>query len=154
MASRRLSRRMMFTAPLAAAAVAWVGSSAKGAEDDFNAFLDAVRREAGARGIRLSTVDSALRSAEYLPHVIELDRHQPEQVLTFAQYLQKTVSPQRIENARRQLFDNRLLLDSVRRRYYVEPRLIVALWGLESDFAAKIGAASAVETVRGQGRDD
>jgi membrane-bound lytic murein transglycosylase B len=139
MAARRFSRRMMLAAPLAATAGALAGSSATRAEGDFYAFLDTVRREAAARGIRLSTVDTALRSAEYLPHVIELDRHQPEQVLTFAQYLQKTVSPQRIENARRQLFDNRMLLDAVRRRYDVEPRLIVALWGLESDFGAVTG---------------
>src|SRR5277367_732644 len=153
MASRRFSRRMIFAAPLAAAAGSLVWSSTKGAEGDFYAFLDTVRRAAAARGIRLSTVDSALRSAEYLPHVIELDRHQPEQVLTFAQYLQKTVSPQRIENARRQLFDNRLLLDSVRRRYDVEPRLIVALWGLESDFGAVTGNYLVVSSLATLGFD-
>lgn len=144
---------MMLAAPLAATAGALAGSSATGAEGDFYAFLDMVRREAAARGIRLSTVDTALRSAEYLPHVIELDRHQPEQVLTFAQYLQKTVSPQRIENARRQLFDNRLLLDAVRRRYDVEPRLIVALWGLESDFGAVTGNYLVVSSLATLGFD-
>jgi membrane-bound lytic murein transglycosylase B len=153
MATCRLSRRMMVAAPLTAAAAALVGSSASGAEGDFYAFLYAVRREAAAQGIRLTTVDSALHSAEYLPHIIELDRHQPEQVLTFAQYLQKTVSPQRIENARRQLFDNRLLLDSVRRRYAVDPRLIVALWGLESDFGAVTGNYLVVSSLATLGFD-
>jgi membrane-bound lytic murein transglycosylase B len=135
----RVSRRSLLAAPLVAMPVASFGVSASAAEDDFNAFLFEVRREAAARGIRPATIDMALRYAEYLPHVIELDHHQPEQVLTFAQYLQKTVTPAREENARRQLFDNRALLDAIWRRYYVEPRFIVALWGLESDFGAVTG---------------
>ena len=153
MATRRFSRRMMLAAPLAAASGVFVGSSAKASEGDFYAFLYAVRREAAAQGVRLSTVDLALRSAQYLPHVIELDHHQPEQVLTFAQYLQKTVSPQRKENARRQLYDNRQLLDAVWRRYDVEPRFIVALWGLESDFGAITGNYIVVSSLATLGFD-
>ncbi|HTV46090.1 MAG TPA: lytic murein transglycosylase [Stellaceae bacterium] len=143
MLHRRVSRRSLLAAPLVAAPALIPGLPAWGAEGDaengFTAFLDAVRREAATRGIRVSTIDDALRYAEYLPHVIELDQHQPEQVLTFAEYLQKTVTPQREENARRQLFDNQALLDAIWRRYLVEPRFIVALWGLESDFGAVTG---------------
>jgi membrane-bound lytic murein transglycosylase B len=109
------------------------------AEGDFNTFLYLVAREATAQGVRPSTADLALRYAQYLPHVIELDRHQPEQLLTFAQYLEKTVSPQRIENARRALYDNWRLLDAVHRSYGVDPRFIVALWGMESDFGKITG---------------
>ncbi len=149
----RVSRRSLLGAPLLAAPAALLGSPARAAEDGFSDFLYMVRRDAAARGIRLSTIDLALRYAEYLPHVIELDRRQPEQVLTFAQYLQKTVTPQREENARRQLFDNRQLLDAVWRRYYVEPRFIVALWGLESDFGAVTGNYMVVSSLATLGFD-
>lgn len=149
----RLSRRSLFAAPLLAAPPVFWGWPARAAEDDFSAFLYSVRRDAAARGIRLSTIDLALRYAEYLPHVVELDHRQPEQVLTFAQYLQKTVTPQREENARRQLFDNRQLLDAVWRRYYVEPRFIVALWGLESDFGAVTGNYMVVASLATLGFD-
>src|SRR5215472_16388948 len=98
------SRRMLLAAPLLAAPGLAAGRPAPAG--DFAVFLDAVRREAAAQGIRLSTVDQAIGFAKYLPHVIELDRHQPEQVLTFAQYLQKTVTSQRKENAARALIDN------------------------------------------------
>ena len=153
MATRRFSRRTMFAVPLAAASSAIARSSAVASGGDFYAFLGAVRREAATRGIRLSTIDTALRNAEYLPHVIELDRRQPEQVLTFSQYLQKTVTPQREENARRQLYDNRLLLNAVWRRYEVEPRFIVALWGLESDFGAVTGNYMVVSSLATLGFD-
>lgn len=153
MLSRRVSRRSLLAAPLLAAPIAFLGLPARAAEGDFYAFLYAVRREAAARGIRLSTIDLALRQAEYLPHVIELDRRQPEQVLTFTQYLQKTVTPEREENARRQLFDNRALLDAIWRRYDVEPRFIVALWGLESDFGAVTGNYMVVSSLATLGFD-
>ena len=135
------TRRLLFAAPLLALPGSLAGRSAEAATDsgDFYSFLYLVGREAAAQGIRSSTVDLALRYAQYLPHVIELDRHQPEQLLTFAQYLQKTVSPQRIENARRALYDNWGLLETVHRRYGVDPRFIVALWGMESDFGKITG---------------
>ncbi|HUC71660.1 MAG TPA: lytic murein transglycosylase [Stellaceae bacterium] len=153
MTPRRYSRRILFSMPLLAGPALLMGAPVKAAEDDFYSFLYLVRREAAARGIRTSTVDLALRSAQYLPHVIELDRHQPEQVLTFAQYLQKTVSPQRIENARRALFDNRSLLDAVWRSYNVEPRFIVALWGMESDFGKITGNYMVVSSLATLGFD-
>jgi membrane-bound lytic murein transglycosylase B len=141
MVPRRYSRRRLLAAPLVAVPWLIVGPRAATAamEGDFYAFLYSVRREAAARGVRRSTLDQALGSAQYLPHVIELQNHQPEQILTFEQYLAKTVSPQRQEDARRELFDNRSLLDSVWRRYAVDPRIIVALWGLESDFGQITG---------------
>jgi len=142
MTPRRYSRRTLFSAPLLAVPVALAGlptGASAEAEGDFDSFLYLVRREAAAQGIRMSTVDYALRYAQYLPHVVELDRHQPEQVLTFTQYLQKTVSPQRIENARHALYDNWALLEAVHRRYGVDPRFIVALWGMESDFGKITG---------------
>jgi len=153
MTPRRYSRRMLFSAPLLAAPAMLAGLPAKAAEGDFYSFLSMVRREAAAQGIRASTVDLALRDAQYLPHVIELDRHQPEQVLTFAEYLQKTVSPQRVENARRALLDNQALLYSVWRSYDVEPRFIVALWGMESDFGKITGNYMVVSSLATLGFD-
>ncbi|HXC14929.1 MAG TPA: lytic murein transglycosylase [Stellaceae bacterium] len=153
MMPRRYSRRLLLSTPLIAAPALLAGLPAAAAEEDFYAFLSTVGREAAAQGVRSSTIDLALRYAQYLPHVIELDRHQPEQVLTFAQYLQKTVSPQRVENARRQLYDNWVLLDAVWRRYDVEPRFIVALWGMESDFGAITGNYMVVSSLATLGFD-
>jgi membrane-bound lytic murein transglycosylase B len=137
----RCSRRLLLAAPLLALPLPSFDWSAEAASagGDFSSFLAAVAREATAQGVRPGTVDLALRYAQYLPHVIELDHHQPEQVLSFTQYLQKTVSPQRVENARRALYDNWSLLTAVYRRYAVDPRFIVALWGMESDFGKITG---------------
>jgi membrane-bound lytic murein transglycosylase B len=154
MASSRVSRRLLFALPLLAASDAAV--RAPGAvESDFYAFLSGIRRDAAAQGIRASTIDLALRNAEFLPHVIELDRKQPERQLTFSEYLDKVVTEQRMEGARHQLAENRLLLDGIWRRFDVEPRFIVALWGIESDFGKVMGnyaVVSALSTLAYDGR--
>jgi membrane-bound lytic murein transglycosylase B len=153
MAPLRFSRRAMLAAPLLAAPMG-VGTAAA-SEGDFNAFLAGMRRDAVAHGIRAATVDFALRRAQYLPHVIELDRRQPEKTMTFTTFLQKIVTPEREQHARAALAANRALLDRVSRRFYVEPRFIVALWGIESNFGTITGnypVISSVATLAYDGR--
>jgi membrane-bound lytic murein transglycosylase B len=149
-----LSRRMVLAAPLAALSGAFAGA-VRAAESDFNAFLSGVRRDAAGQGIRPATIDQALKNAQYLPHVIELDRKQPEKTMTFATFIGKVVTPQRKVNARLRLAENRVLLDAIWRRFDVEPRFIVALWGLESDFGRVMGnymVVSALATLGFDGR--
>jgi membrane-bound lytic murein transglycosylase B len=154
MAPLRVSRRAVFVAPLLAAASA-TGWPAEAVQGDFYAFLVAIGRDAAAQGIRRSTVDFALRDAQFLSHVIELDRKQPERQLTFSEYLDKVVTAERMDGARRHLVENRVLLDGIWRRFNVEPRFIVALWGIESDFGrvmGNYGVVSAVATLAYDGR--
>jgi membrane-bound lytic murein transglycosylase B len=154
MASLGVSRRVICTVPLLAAS-GMIVRGAAAAESDFSAFLSGVRRDAAGQGIRASTIELALRNAQFLPHVIELDRKQPERQLTFAEYLDKVVTAQRMDSARHQLADNRVLLDGIWRRFNVEPRFIVALWGIESDFGKVMGnyaVVSALATLAYDGR--
>lgn len=137
----RVSRRaLLAAAPLLAMPLG--GGVAAAAESDFNGFLAEVRREAYGQGVRPATIDIAFRYIQYLPHVIELDRKQPEHRLTFAEYLDKVVTQQRLEDARRHLADNSNLLQRVHARFNVQPRFIVTLWGVESDFGRTMGSYS------------
>jgi membrane-bound lytic murein transglycosylase B len=150
----RVSRRIVFAAPFLAAPTT-ITEPAAAPEGGFYVFLASVRRDAIGRGIRASTVDLAFRKAQFLPHVIELDRKQPERTMTFTQYIAKVVTPQRKEDARNQLAQNQALLDAIWRRYGVEPSIIVALWGLESDFGrlpGNIPTISALATLTYDGR--
>jgi membrane-bound lytic murein transglycosylase B len=134
----RLSRRaLLAAAPLLAVPLG--GGKAAAAESDFSGFLAGVRRDASAHGIRPGTIDIAFRYIQYLPHVIELDRKQPDRTMSFAEYIEKFVTPQRRENARRELAANWTLLDKVRQRFNVQPRFIVSLWCFESDFGNIMG---------------
>ncbi len=127
----------MFAAPLLAVSLG--DGTAAAAEGDFNGFLAGVRRDAIARGTRSTTIDIAFQSIRYLPRVIELDRRQPEHAMSFGEFIAKFVTAQRKDQARRVYAENWPLLDQVRRRFNVQPRFIVSLWGMESAFGKITG---------------
>jgi membrane-bound lytic murein transglycosylase B len=106
---------------------------------DFDTWLRQFRRDAIAEGIRPATLDAALSGVAPIPRVIELDRRQPETTLTFEEYLDRVVSEQRRAAARQRFEENRTLLEEVGRRFGVQPRFIVALWGIETDFGRLSG---------------
>lgn len=134
----RPSRRaLLAAAPLLAMPLG--GGSAAPAGSDFNQFLTGVRRDAIAQGIRPTTIDAAFQQIVFLPRVVELDRKQPERRMTFAEYFQKVVTQQRIDEARQKLAENWDLLQLVWQRYRVQPRFVVTLWGVESNFGRMMG---------------
>jgi len=114
------------------------------AQPGFQAFIRGVRRDALRHGIAPATLDRAFAGVAYLPHVIELDRRQPETTLTFQEYIDRVVTPTRRERGRELLTENRALLDAVSRKYGVPSRFIVALWGIESDFGRLTGNFSEI----------
>jgi membrane-bound lytic murein transglycosylase B len=150
----RVSRRaLLAAAPLLGVPLG--GGTAVAAGSDFNGFLAGLRHDALASGIRPATVDLAFRYIQFLPRVIELDQRQPDHTLTFAEFMNKVVTPQRIEDARRNLAENSGLLQRVQQRFNVQPRFIVALWGVESDFGKTQGSYSvpaALATLAYEGR--
>jgi membrane-bound lytic murein transglycosylase B len=122
---------------------------------DFPSFLADVRQDALAAGIKPATLDRALTGLKPIPRVLELDRKQPERVFTFAEYMDRLVPPQRIEAAKAKLAENRPLLEEIGAKYSVQPRFIVALWGIESDFGRGMGGfpvVAALATLAYDGR--
>lgn len=120
------------------AGVLLAGAPAAG-HPGFTAWLEALRREAEQRGISAATLRAALDGLSPIPRVLELDRRQPEFTLTFADYLSRLVSTKRIEQGRERLAENRALLREVAGKYGVPPPVIVALWGLETDYGRTTG---------------
>jgi membrane-bound lytic murein transglycosylase B len=106
---------------------------------DFADWLEGVRTDALSRGISSATVEKALTGLEPIPRVIELDRRQPEFTLSFRQYLDRMVTPERIEKARRKFRENRDMISRVQARYGVQGRYLVAFWGVETDFGRLAG---------------
>jgi membrane-bound lytic murein transglycosylase B len=129
------------------AAVPFGIAKALASEGDFAAFIASLQREALAQGIRSGAADYALRRAEYLPHVIELDRKQPEHTMTLSDFLAKVVTPQKTADGRAALTDNWPLLTRVHQRFNVQPRFIIALWAVESNFGKVMGNYSVVSSL-------
>ncbi len=115
--------------------------------DGFQAFLAQVRAEALDKGIRPGTLDAALANVGHVDRVIELDRKQPEFTLGFADYLERIVSPTRVADGRKKLAENRKLLAEIETRYGVQPRFVVALWGIETGFGRNTGGMPVVASL-------
>jgi membrane-bound lytic murein transglycosylase B len=128
---------------IAMAALALAGS-ARAAEQEFSTWLDGVRAEARDRGMKEGTITSALSDVKPIPRVVELDRRQPEFTLTLEQYLSRVVSDRRVRKGRQRLAKHREILRDVSAKFGVQPRFIVALWGIETDFGRLKGGFSVI----------
>jgi membrane-bound lytic murein transglycosylase B len=100
-----------------------------------------------ARGISRKTLDRALKGLEPMQRVIELDRNQPESKMPFRQYMKLTVTNSRIVTGRMLLQKHRGLLESVKDRYGVQPRFLVAIWGMETNFGSYLGSFPIIQAV-------
>jgi membrane-bound lytic murein transglycosylase B len=128
-------------APLAAARAQGAGAGS------FAAFLAGLRAEARRGGISQATLERALAGLRPNQRVIELDRRQAEFTMTWPQYRDSRVSPARIENGRRAFADNRATLDAIQARFRVSPRVIVAIWGMETSYGGFTGNFNVIEAL-------
>jgi len=115
------------------------------ARPPFPEWLAGLRAEALTRGIREEIVDAALADVvEPQPVILERDRSQAEVVLSLEQYVERRLTPRLIRNGRDAYAEHRALLEKVAERYRVPPRIIVAIWGIESNYGRFSGVRPAV----------
>lgn len=107
--------------------------------ESFEAWLAGVKTEAASKGVSKEILDAAFKDVKPIPRVIELDRKQPEFTLTFEQYLSRVVNDRRVKKGRKLLQQHKAILDTVSKKYGVQPRFIVALWGIETDYGRITG---------------
>lgn len=121
----------------------------------FDAWLKAFRPRALNAGISQTTLDRSLRSAGYIPTVIERDRNQTEFRRSLEDYLALTASEQQVSDGRAALSRHAALLRDIEARYGVDQHIVVAIWGVESRYGARRGdvpVISAVATLAYDGR--
>lgn len=153
---RRLKRRSFLQYSLAlASAAALPPLRARAQQPDFKTWLRDFKTEAQGAGIGQATLDDALDNIATIDRVIELDRKQPEFTITFQQYMQRVVNDARVERGKRLLDEHRALLEEVGGKFGVQPRFIVSLWGIETDFGRLTGGfpvIAALATLAFEGR--
>ncbi|MEO7274863.1 MAG: lytic murein transglycosylase [Vicinamibacterales bacterium] len=106
----------------------------------FSEWLAALKTEALSRGIRQEIVDAALADVEEpVATVLERDRSQAEFTLQLDEYLRRRLTPRLTRTAQDLFTRQRTLLTAIGRKYGVSPRVLVAVWGLESNFGRFAG---------------
>jgi membrane-bound lytic murein transglycosylase B len=124
---------------LAIGGVLLILSTAAASADSFDLWLEDLRHQAAAEGVSPSALDAALQHLRPMPEVLEQEHRQPEFTMSFVQYLPKVVSQARIAEGRERMNQYAALLKRVGTAFGVQPRFIVALWAVESDYGKTEG---------------
>ena len=112
--------------------------SARG-EFDFerwNELQNSVRATATANNISDATIDATLKNPVFIPRIVYNDKNQSEFKLTLDDYLKKTVSAERVKSGRHMSKKYPTLLGKTYNKYGVPRNVILAFWGMESNYGA------------------
>ena len=113
----------------------------------FDRWLDELFVEARERGFSDELLSRALAGMRPLRRVVESDRSQAELITSFEQYYGRRATPELIRRGQQHLRDHGPLLARIRDAYGVQPRFIVALWGIESKFGTNHGSTPVFEAL-------
>ncbi len=122
---------------------------------DFSVWLKAFKVEAKSANISSKTIKATFKKAKYLPQVIVLDRGQPEFISPFLTYVDNRITPNKITLGRSMLLEHEALLSRVETQYGVPRQILVAFWGLETNYGGDkgdFGLPSALMTLAYEGR--
>ncbi len=106
----------------------------------FDRWLADFKREAVAEGISRRAVDAALAGVVLDQNVLKRDRGQGVFQQSFLQFAQRMTGAARYKNGLGRMKSEAALLSRIEQRTGVPPAVVVALWGLESDYGTYKGA--------------
>ncbi|MGJ4927130.1 lytic murein transglycosylase [Bradyrhizobium sp. HKCCYLS2038] len=102
---------------------------------DFNTFIASISAEAQGAGVSAGTISQALSGVTADPAVLAFDRRQRYTFnKSFEQYVSTRVGAGRINGGRAMLQRHAALLSKIEQQYGVPRQILVAIWGLETDF--------------------
>ncbi len=112
---------------------------------DFSAWLSSFQREAAVKGISQRSI-SALSGLTPDPQVISLDRKQGHFKRSFEEFGLPRIA-QRMGKAQNMMQRHGALLKRIEAQFGVPGSVVVAIWGLETDFGANMGRQSVLRSL-------
>ncbi|MFM2481113.1 lytic transglycosylase domain-containing protein [Celerinatantimonas sp. YJH-8] len=129
--------------------------SAYGQPQTFTQYVQGLRQEFLEQGYSKAVVSTAFDGVRLRPQAIQRDKNQPEFRLTLDSYIPRALPQWKVDKARNLYKEHLPLLKTIAKKYGVQPRFIVALWGVESNFGKLTGqydVMSALTSLAYQGR--
>ncbi|CAG9296755.1 lytic murein transglycosylase [Celerinatantimonas diazotrophica] len=105
----------------------------------FDDYVLSLKHQALEQGYSQSLVNKAFAQIKLRKKVIYSDKNQPEFRLTLDTYIPKALPKWKVAKARKLYKQYYPLLTKISAQYHVQPRFIVALWGIESNFGKFTG---------------
>jgi len=106
----------------------------------FGSWLTGFKKRAAAAGISSATIAASLDGVAYDPRIIRLDRNQRSFKLSFEAFYARRVGGALIARGRARLQKYRATLDRIERSFGVPAEVVIAIWGLETNYGADTGS--------------
>jgi len=100
----------------------------------FAAFLQELWPDARAKGVTRQTFDMAFAGVVPDPRIMPITQRQPEFGQSVGAYIASFASKSRIETGLRKAAEHAATLDAVEKRYGVDRWLLLAIWGVETNY--------------------
>ncbi len=113
----------------------------------FRSCVAELRSTAIGKGIAAATVDGAFAGVEPDEEVLRALEDQPEFRLSIWDYLAALVDEERVADGRERLAKWAPVLEEIERRYGVDRHVVVAFWGVETDYGRVMGRRSLVRSL-------
>ena len=113
---------------------------------EFESFINQIKSQAVSKNISTQTL-TILDNITPNPRIMELDNSQAEFSLNFWQYINSRVSPNRVLIGSQKIKNNRQLFTEVYQEYGIPKHILIAFWGLESNFGANTGSFDLVRSL-------
>ena len=95
-----------------------------------------IRSRAVSKNISEDVINATLRAPAFIPSIVKNDKNQSEFKLTLGEYLARTVNKSRITTGRHLRKKYPTMLRLIEQKYGVPPHIILAFWGMESNYGA------------------
>ncbi len=117
------------------------------ADEDFNSWLSSYKKFALSEGISQETLNLAFKNVKFLDQVIKYDRKQPEFFEDTITYVSKRANTNRVNKAKKLLKKNSNLFIEVENKFLVEKEILLALWGIETNFGKHVGKMDIISSL-------
>lgn len=110
------------------------------ADAEFHEWLDDFKKKLIKKyDINPEIVKKAFKNIKYEKKVIHADRKQPEFMKSFWSYYDSALKPERVANGKIKLKEHGKILDEVSKKYNVQPHILLAFWGMETNYGKILG---------------
>ena len=116
-----------------------VGSSVHSNDHSFSVWLKSFKKTALKNGISEKTFNKTMLNVKFLPKVIEYDRFQPEFYEDTITYITKRSSKKKLEKGINFYLENKVLINSIGKKFVVEEELLLALMAIETNYGSYVG---------------
>ncbi|MDR1361077.1 MAG: lytic murein transglycosylase [Rickettsiales bacterium] len=131
--------KILFSAALLSTLYSLLSLSAHAESGNFDldrwyGILNDIQAKAIEQGISNHTINEVIQPSVFIPSIIKKDRNQSEFKLNLSEYLKRTVNADRIAQGRKMRVKYPTLLGKTETKYGVPRNVILAFWGMESNF--------------------